>query len=585
MFISPGNFDVAYNRIKTSALKGNNTVQVFVAQDVDSLCAAKILTELLKSDFISYSVVPTADMNDLMNARDALIQSPGDVLSAVLINAGGTIDILEQFQALEEQPLEHIQFYLIDCHRPLHLSNVYDEERVFVFDDGQTQENIPAMEDVWNLSDSENEDDLDDPEGSSKRRRTEGRLSPRSKREQQINRDLRQQEYYRSTSFGVGASVLMWQLASDIGKGENKLLWLAIVGLTDQFVHERIDSQAYASGVERLADDVKRINTMAEEGDGDKSDRITIKQEDELRLMLLRQWTVLEAMQHSRYIATRLGIWRQIGKQRLRNLLAKIGISLEQCKQKYMSMDFKQRSRLFDQMSKFAPDYKLDHCIFPSFVSQASFRLQYSASDVVYAITGLLESSPEKENEPIDWRSNFYNAFDALSMKNQTLVKKGINFSMKQHAAILRQVESIIEGKSGVRKAKEFRWVIIKDQPDQKYFVYPAALQKLGHFLLDSFKFNASDRRRSRALPLLLCALNAATETYTVVGLWSHASREEGHVAPNEFGRHFDTVAERIQARAKLTSFDSSVMELKSDDLQKFLTSLQQHFQAEYALE
>ena len=39
-----------------------------------------------------------------------------------------------------------------------------------------------------------------------------------------------------------------------------------------------------------------------------------------------------------RYLSTRLGIWRQKGRQALLNLLAHMGIPLEQSKQKYNSM-------------------------------------------------------------------------------------------------------------------------------------------------------------------------------------------------------------------------------------------------------
>ena len=31
----------------------------------------------------------------------------------------------------------------------------------------------------------------------------------------------------------------MWQMAGDVGKTDNHLLWLAIVGLTDQLIQER----------------------------------------------------------------------------------------------------------------------------------------------------------------------------------------------------------------------------------------------------------------------------------------------------------------------------------------------------------
>lgn len=186
----------------------------------------------------------------------------------------------------------------------------------------------------------------------------------------------------------------------------------------------------YMEGVERLAADVRRMNVVDGEGGGEVVDRMHIRQEEELRFMcvpctihalcvsctihpfmatppelphpltrprtcsmpsatrLLRHWTVLDAMSHSRYVATRLGIWKQSGKQHLMNLLAKMGMSIEQCKQQYSSMDMSLRKELFDQVTHYAHHYNLENCVYPSFVFQSGFRQQYSASDLVYAITG-----------------------------------------------------------------------------------------------------------------------------------------------------------------------------------------------------
>lgn len=46
------------------------------------------------------------------------------------------MDLLEEFQALDEQPLAHLTFYVIDSHRPMHLANVFDDGRVYMFSDG-----------------------------------------------------------------------------------------------------------------------------------------------------------------------------------------------------------------------------------------------------------------------------------------------------------------------------------------------------------------------------------------------------------------------------------------------------------------
>lgn len=41
--------------------------------------------------------------------------------------------------------------------------------------------------------------------------------------------------------------------------------------------------------------------------------------------MLFRHWTLYDAMYHSSYVASKLGIWKEKGRQRLTGLLAKMG--------------------------------------------------------------------------------------------------------------------------------------------------------------------------------------------------------------------------------------------------------------------
>ena len=107
-----------------------------------------------------------------------------------------------------------------------------------------------------------------------------------------------------------------------------------------------------------------------------------------------------------------------------------------------------------------------------------------------------------------------------------------------------------------------------------RYFVHHAILQKLGLFLMDTFRFNPANKRKP--LPLVLCAQNPETEEYIVVGIWNTPSRGEGKVVGNAFGKFFEIATEEAGSRAKLTGFDTSVMQIKSDDLQKFLMQLTQ---------
>ena len=50
----------------------------------------------------------------------------------------------------------------------------------------------------------------------------------------------------------------------------------------------------------------------------------------EYRFMLLRHWTLYDAMLQSRYVATRMTLWRSNGVVQLKQLLAQMGVSLKE---------------------------------------------------------------------------------------------------------------------------------------------------------------------------------------------------------------------------------------------------------------
>lgn len=64
-------------------------------------------------------------------------------------------------------------------------------------------------------------------------------------------------------------------------------------------------------------------------------------------------------MYFSNFVASKLNVWNSNGRHRLEEFLAKMGFSLEQCKQKYPFMSCQLRKRLKDQIEKYAEDYGL----------------------------------------------------------------------------------------------------------------------------------------------------------------------------------------------------------------------------------
>ena len=54
--------------------------------------------------------------------------------------------------------------------------------------------------------------------------------------------------------------------------------------------------------------------------------------EQELKLMLLRQWTLYDSLHYSNYIVSKFLLWKEPGQCELKKFLAKIGVPLDQAK-------------------------------------------------------------------------------------------------------------------------------------------------------------------------------------------------------------------------------------------------------------
>ena len=134
--------------------------------------------------------------------------------------------------------------------------------------------------------------------------------------------------YMAGTSYGQASSSTIYVLATVLARTDNDLLWLAILGLTYQYVTSRISRivydkyyTIYESEVRRLNADIPNANMGARSPD-DNSIRIV----EELRFTLWRHWNLYDAMLHSGYVASKLGIWREKGRKKLHGLLAKMGL-------------------------------------------------------------------------------------------------------------------------------------------------------------------------------------------------------------------------------------------------------------------
>ena len=101
------------------------------------------------------------------------------------------------------------------------------------------------------------------------------------------------------------------------------------MGLTYQYTTSRISRAEYDKYHSIFYDEVFRLNPPATAGSSATTslhpDDSSIRATDELRFLLFRHWNLYDAMYHSSYVASKLGIWRERGRKKLSGLLAKMG--------------------------------------------------------------------------------------------------------------------------------------------------------------------------------------------------------------------------------------------------------------------
>lgn len=108
-------------------------VLVLVALEPDALCACRILTRLLKHDYIPHKIHPVAGYGDLERAGQELVAPMMETRGGsgglvICLGVGGMVDmgtILNLEVEGEEASFNGVEVWVFDSHRPWNLSNVF----------------------------------------------------------------------------------------------------------------------------------------------------------------------------------------------------------------------------------------------------------------------------------------------------------------------------------------------------------------------------------------------------------------------------------------------------------------------------
>ncbi|KAI9246196.1 CDC45 family [Sporodiniella umbellata] len=518
--ISKHLYQEAYEYIKEDSSKGNCIV--FVSADVDSLCAASILQSLLKTDMITYKLVPISGYKDLERAKERLVATDDELVSIIMINCGGLIDAREFFEIDE-----YTKIYILDSHRPLHLSNLDPKNmHVCVLDEDEHSDRFDLVMDAYDAvtytydGDSANEDSDEseeermDPVSKRRRLNREGDTHKTSRHRKMEQRRLLAGYYTVGSYHASSSSAIVYEIASQLSKANNDLLWLAITGVTAQYLYERIDTKKYIESIKIFRDDTARFN-IRDEGSTQDDAGGEIEIGDEYRFMLLRHWSLYDSMYYSSYVASTLSLWNDTENNKLHSFFALMGFRLEQCRQIYAHMDIDLKSRLQTKIEEISPHLGLTELSYPSFTRTYDNTCTLSASDMVYALSAILETSPTTavrlglgthtknkdwhyvvEADTADevyseshrwWLRNFFQAHDAINRNTPDVVLYGIRLSMETQKAISSHVSAAIS-KREFRMYPSFRYLLINGGPDLAMLQHPLALQRLALFSSDMYR-------------------------------------------------------------------------------------------------
>lgn len=109
-------------------------VLLLVALEPDALCACRILTALLKRDYISHKIQPIAGYGDLSRAAEELVRpmrtsEGGSGGVVVCLGVGGMIDMEEMLGLDVDEDGQggtgDVEVWIMDARRPWNLANVF----------------------------------------------------------------------------------------------------------------------------------------------------------------------------------------------------------------------------------------------------------------------------------------------------------------------------------------------------------------------------------------------------------------------------------------------------------------------------
>ncbi|KAG0659840.1 DNA replication initiation factor cdc45 [Maudiozyma exigua] len=444
------------------------------------------------------------------------------------------------------------------------------------------------------------------------------------------------EEYYsQGTTVVNSISSQVYSLISAIGETSLTQLWLAILGATSL---DTTYSSVYNNLYPIMQDEVKRlspgnsflVSATRSNGSGSSSktpDTLSLEIQPDYYLFLLRHSSLYDSFYYSNFVNAKLSLWNENGKKRLHKMFARMGIPLSTAQETWIYMDNSIKRELGNIFHKNLDRYGLQDIIRDGFVRTFGYRGSISASEYVESLAALLEAGStmnssnhssipnsagksssndnnannnddddngaQEEDVELDvaaanrkkalssmenirkqWVSNFWLSWDALDEKNIDILSRGIKHAQFLQKAIFNTGVTVLEKKM-IKHLRIYRLCVLQDGPDLSIYQNPLTLLRLGNWLIEC----CAEAEDKQLLPMVLACLDEDTDTYLVAGLSPRYPRGLDNLKKkepilNNFSIAFQQITAQTGAKVKIDNFESSIIQIRKDDLSPFLERL-----------
>jgi len=181
-----------------------------------------------------------------------------------------------------------------------------------------------------------------------------------------------------------------------------------------------------------------------------------------------------------------------------------------------------------------------------------------------------LQAVVEHRVEGVDGTKPFLEALDTLARSNAESLEQGFKMARTQLEYMVKMIQNILDMKA-VTSAGPFLYVVLQEgTTNAQYLCRPNTVTYFAHFLLAAY-VSCSPSRKSSSLPLVLITpLDAANGLSVVVGV----PPVEDKNRKNFMGKAFQQAVTNSNSRYLLDSWDSNIIQIKTEDKTKFIDGL-----------